>query len=67
MKRLISILLVLSVLLLAFPCAVFAEEGASRRDIPLDSDEFKALQHEVYEANQLEALLERHESVTFDM
>lgn len=44
-----------------------AVDGASRRDIPLDSDEFKALQHEVYEANQLSALLERHESVTFDM
>ena len=44
-----------------------AVDGASRRDIPLDSDEFKALQHEVYEANQLSALLERHESVTFDV
>ena len=41
-------------------CALWlAEDGASRQDIPLDSEEFAALFLEVGEANQLPALLEK--------
>lgn len=66
-KFLIVALAVLTILSLCPAFSEAAEDGVSRRDIPLDSEEFEALQHEVYEANQLSALLERHESVTFDM
>ena len=68
MKKITALALSLIMILCAV-CAFAesAEDGASRRDIPLDSEEFEALQHEVFEANQLSALLEKHESVVFDM
>lgn len=47
---------------------LYAASGVSvRRDIPLDSEEFQTLQHEVFAANQLEPLLKNHKSVIMDL
>lgn len=43
------------------------ENESDRRDVPLDSEEFRALEHEIFEANQLDALLKNHASVVFDL
>lgn len=59
--------LALTLLLAALPCAVLAEDAPARQDIPLDSEEFQTLLHEVFEANQFDALLEKHTSVIYDM
>ena len=41
--------LVLTLLLAALPCAVLAEDAPARQDIPLDSEEFQTLLHEVFD------------------
>lgn len=70
MKRIFIVAMVVLTVLFLCLISAFAEatvDNASRRDIPLNSEEFNALEHEVFEANQLSALLKKHESVTFDM
>ena len=41
--------------------------AGGRQDIPLGSEEFEKLQHEVFVANQLDELLKKHSSVIFDL
>lgn len=51
----------------AIYAAVSSGEFVYRRDIPVDSEEFTALSHEVFLLNHLDVLLQKHESVTFDL
>ncbi|MBO4374300.1 MAG: hypothetical protein J5829_04250 [Lachnospiraceae bacterium] len=81
MRKLISVIVLVSVMLCLGACSVdiktdesdrdstgkTASVAEERRDIPLDSEEFKELQHEIFVANHLEELLKKHSSVIIDM
>ncbi len=42
------------------------QDASGRQDIPLDSDEHKQLEKEVFEANQLDELIKNHTSVVIE-